>query len=255
MKRFFIELRYLGKNFHGWQIQPNAVTVQEVLDEAISKLLKTPIQSMGQGRTDTGVHATQFFAHFDTPVELPADFQKALQGNLPIDISIQQIFEVHSDSHARFSATSRSYEYHIVAHRNPFETDTAWFIPYPLNTEAMQKGLELLVGEQDFSSFCKSNVVVNNYLCKVSEARLELFPQKLILHFSANRFLRNMVRAMVGTLVELGRDKITLNQFQQIIFAKDRTQAGASAPAHGLFLTKVNYPSWVNPQIFSDEMD
>lgn len=255
VKRFFIELRYFGKNYHGWQIQPNAITVQEVLDAALSKLLKIPIQSMGQGRTDTGVHATQFFAHFDSPETLPVDFQKALQGNLPIDISIQNIFEVHPEAHARFSAIARSYEYHICTYRNPFQTDLSWFIPYPLQLEHLNAGLNLLLGDQDFSSFCKSNVVVNNFRCCVTEARLEVLPQKLIFHFTANRFLRNMVRAMVGTLVELGREKITLEQFQQIIFAHDRTQAGASAPAHGLFLTRVTYPSWVNPQIFPHEMD
>ncbi len=255
MKRFFIELSYFGKNYHGWQIQPNALTVQEVLDEALAKLLKHPVQSMGQGRTDTGVHATQFFAHFDTPVELPTEFFKALQGNLPIDISVQRIFKVHADAHTRFSALSRSYQYHISTHRNPFQTDLAWFIPYPLNLEKIQLGLDMLVGDQDFSSFCKSNVVVNNYRCCLTEARVEILPQKLVFHFSANRFLRNMVRAMVGTLVELGREKISPEQFQQIIFAHDRTQAGASAPAHGLFLTQVTYPSWVNPQIFSHEKD
>lgn len=243
--RYFIQLAYHGSHYHGWQIQPNALTVQEVLNRTLSLLLQMPIETMGQGRTDTGVHARDFYAHFDYDGILPTNFLKAVQGNLPRDISVYRIFPVHSDAHARFSALTRTYEFHIHTYRDPFLNGMSWYFPFELNHQAMNHALTLLLGEQDFSCFSKQGVVVNNYLCTITEADLQIDGNKLKFTFTANRFLRNMVRAMVGTLLDIGRGKLNADDLKQIIQSKNRSCAGSSANPEGLFLTKIEYPEWV----------
>jgi tRNA pseudouridine38-40 synthase len=248
VKRYFIQLAYHGEKYHGWQIQPNALTVQEVINRTLTLLLQSPIETMGQGRTDTGVHARDFYAHFDYDGELPANFLKAVQGNLPRDISVYRIFPVHVDAHARFTAISRTYEFHLHTYRNPFLNGQSWYFPFELDAAQMQQAIMLLLGEQDFSCFSKQGVVVNNYICNISQAKVEFFEKRVIFTFTANRFLRNMVRAMVGTLLDVGRGKINVDELNGILQSKNRSKAGSSANPEGLFLTKIEYPEWVAPE-------
>lgn len=245
MQRYFIELAYLGTEYCGWQIQPNANTVQAELEKALSTILRHDISVVGAGRTDTGVHASFFVAHFESP-------QKNLHWNhkllvslneiLPRDIAIKEIVAVTPDAHARFSALSRTYEYHICRHKNPFAIGTSWLYKADLDIDAMKRAASKLLHFTDFTSFSKlgSDVKTNN--CKIFFALWEVQEQELVFTIRADRFLRNMVRAIVGTLVDVGRGKISEDEFAAIIEAKDRSLAGTSAPAEGLFLTNIEYP-------------
>jgi tRNA pseudouridine38-40 synthase len=239
--RYLIELSYQGTNYQGWQIQPNGMTVQEVLNNALSVLLRQPIETMGCGRTDTGVHAKQYFAHFDTSVVLPDSIIKNLNGILPYDIAIHDIVAISDDFNARFNAKSRTYEYHIIFDKNPFLHNAAvrWY--HPLDLDKMNEGALLLLGEQDFSCFSKTNTDVKHYVCNVMHAEWYFKDHILVFEVTANRFLRNMVRAMVGTLTLLGENKITIDKFKEILESKDRRLAGVSVPAHGLYLTEIVY--------------
>lgn len=240
--RYFVELSYNGTKYHGWQIQPNAITVQEVLNNAFSLLLKTPIELVGCGRTDTGVHASAYFAHFDIESAIEIEwFKYKINRMLPDDIYVKTICEVASDLHARFSAKSRSYSYYIETCKNPFNQEFVWHCEYALNVELMNKACEELMKFKDFASFSKSNTDNATTLCDVTNAIWEQKGSSLIFHVSANRFLRNMVRAIVGTLIDVGREKISIAEFKAIIESKDRQRAGFSVPAKGLFLEQIVY--------------
>jgi len=244
-KRYFIELSFNGKNYHGWQIQPDVISVQEVIQKALSKLLRTKIEIVGAGRTDTGVHAKQIFAHFDfTSISIDTlNLKNRLNAFLPDDIFIINIYEVKNDAHARFNAISRSYKYQIWEGKNPFMINSSWQIKTKkLDVEKMNKAASLLLDYTDFQCFSKSKTDVFTYDCDITKAKWIKEGNLLTFNITANRFLRNMVRAIVGTLYEIGIGKITINDFIKIIESKDRSKAGISVPAQGLYLTKVDYP-------------
>ncbi len=244
--RYFLECSYFGKAYHGWQYQPNAISVQEVLEEGLSTLLRTKISIVGAGRTDAGVHAKQLFAHFDVEgLDNPTDLTQRLNSYLPADIAVTAIFEVPADAHARFHAAQRTYEYWVVRHKNPFYNDTAHYVWSPLDLKAMNIAADLLLEHSDFECFSKSNTDVKTFLCKISKAHWELQEEKLVFTITADRFLRNMVRAIVGTLLDVGLGKMSPEAVNTIIESKDRGQAGASVPAKGLYLTKVTYPKTI----------
>ena len=242
--RYFIELQYLGTNYHGWQVQPNAISVQQVIENALSTLLREKINIVGAGRTDAGVHAKQMYAHFDTITNIDKTIiLHRLNAFLPKDISIVSIDKVAKDAHARFDAISRSYEYHIYLGKNPFNIETSWQIYNPkLDIDAMNKAAAILLDYTNFKCFSKTNTDVHTYNCNITEAKWVLNGNHLIFHISANRFLRNMVRAIVGTLYNVGIGKISVNDVHTILKSKDRSKAGFSVPAKGLFLTRVVYP-------------
>ena len=240
--RYFIELAYNGKNYHGWQIQPHAISVQEKINKAISTSLRKEINIVGAGRTDSGVHASQMFAHFDVETPLNDNFSYKLNAILPDDIVIFRTQLVHDDAHTRFDALSRSYEYKIWLGRNPFLLDTTWQLHHQqLNIELMNKAAATLYNYEDFECFSKVKTDVHTFNCTVTKAEWVKNGNELTFHISANRFLRNMVRAIVGTLIDVGLEKITVDDFKKIIESKNRSKAGVSVPAKGLFLTKVKY--------------
>lgn len=240
--RYFIELSYNGKNYHGWQIQPDVISVQEKLNNAVSTVLQEEIQVVGAGRTDTGVHASQMFAHFDTTKELKEEILFRLNSILPNDISVAQVFLVDDDKHVRFDAISRSYEYKIWLGRNPFLLDFSWQIhSQKPNIVLMNDAAKLLLEYEDFQCFSKVKTDVYTFNCNITEAFWEQKENELTFYISANRFLRNMVRAIVGTLKDVGLGKISKEDFRKIIESKNRSNAGLSVPAKGLFLTNIKY--------------
>ncbi|UAM98765.1 tRNA pseudouridine(38-40) synthase TruA [Polaribacter litorisediminis] len=240
--RYFIELSYNGKNYHGWQIQPDVISVQEKLNNAVSTVLQEEIQVVGAGRTDTGVHASQMFAHFDTTKELKEEILFRLNSILPNDISVAQVFLVDDDKHVRFDAISRSYEYKIWLGRNPFLLDFSWQIhSQKPNIALMNDAAKLLLEYEDFQCFSKVKTDVYTFNCNITEAFWEQKENELTFYISANRFLRNMVRAIVGTLKDVGLGKISKEDFRKIIESKNRSNAGLSVPAKGLFLTQIKY--------------
>ncbi|HER40362.1 MAG TPA: tRNA pseudouridine(38-40) synthase TruA [Salinimicrobium catena] len=240
--RYFLELAFFGKAYHGWQRQPGAPTVQEVIEKALSTLLQETIEIVGAGRTDAGVHARQMFAHFDTDEKLPEDLVFRMNSFLPKDIAILDLFQVKADAHARFDATARSYEYHLVKQKNVFANDTAFWIKKELDVEKMNEAARILQEYSNFKCFSRSRTDVRTYNCVITSAYWEQMDQKLVFHISADRFLRNMVRAIVGTLLQIGLGKLDVQAMHDIIKSENRSEAGASVPAHGLFLTKIEYP-------------
>lgn len=240
--RYFIELAYKGTNYHGWQYQPDANSVQETLNKALSLLLKTVIDIVGAGRTDTGVHAKQMFAHFDfeNEVDIPQLIHK-LNSFLTKDIAILNILKVSDEAHARFDATKRTYEYHIHTIKDVFENEGSYQFQLPLDIDKMNEACEILFKHNDFECFSKVNTDVHTFNCVIFEANWKKNGNKLVFTISADRFLRNMVRAIVGTMINIGIGKISLADFEKIIDSKDRSQAGFSVPAHGLYLTKIEY--------------
>lgn len=240
--RYFIELSYKGTNYHGWQIQPDASSVQEEITKALATILQEKILLVGAGRTDAGVHASQMFAHVDTVKKLTDDYVHKLNAILPNDIVIKSIKEVSDETHARFDAVSRTYEYRILIGRDPFLLDTTWQLHQKnLQIEKMNEAANLLFEYEDFESFSKVKTDVNTFNCTIMKAVWILEDKHLIFHIKANRFLRNMVRAIVGTLLEVGLGKKTIEDFRNIIESKKRSEAGLSVPAKGLFLTEVCY--------------
>ncbi|MGC4041620.1 MAG: tRNA pseudouridine(38-40) synthase TruA [Flavobacterium sp.] len=240
--RYFIELAYKGTNYHGWQFQPEAASVQETINKALSLLLKTPIDIVGAGRTDTGVHAKQMYAHFDSEMEIDSKLLvRKLNSFLPKDIVIFDIMKVTDDAHARFDATKRTYEYHIHTMKDAFENEGSYQFQQPLNMDKMNEACKILFRHNDFECFSKTHTDVRTFNCVIFEANWMQNGNRLVFTIAADRFLRNMVRAIVGTMINIGTGKIPVSDLEKIIKSKDRGQAGFSVPAHGLYLTKIDY--------------
>ncbi|PRY88923.1 tRNA pseudouridine(38-40) synthase TruA [Mongoliibacter ruber] len=243
MKRYFLELAYNGNNFHGWQTQKNAHSVQAEIEKGLSLLLGKPTSIQGSGRTDTGVHASQQFAHFDSDTTLDRpSFLKKLNGILGKDIAIYDLIPVKEDVHARFNAVEREYLYKCNLRKNPFDHESSWLLFQMPDVQKMNEAASMLLEYEDFQSFSKVKTAVNNFRCEIKQAFWEQKGHELFFHITANRFLRGMVRAIVGTLMEVGLGKISLDDFKVIIESKNRTNAKSSAPAKGLYLCRVSYP-------------
>lgn len=242
--RYFMQLSYRGAPFHGWQSQPGEVTVQSVLEDALSMILRRPMKITGAGRTDAGVNARMMVAHFDVdpPLADPAGLVRKLNAVVGKDIAVQKIWEVAPDSHARFDAVSRTYHYYAVTEKTPFFYPLSWKAPATLDFEAMNRAAEILLETSDFTSFSKLHTDVRTNICRVSYARWErLGDHEWVFVITADRFLRNMVRAVVGTLVEVGRGKMSIERFREVIDRRDRCAAGTSMPGEALFLWEVKY--------------
>ena len=242
--RYFIRLAYNGAPFHGWQIQPHDTSVQQVLEQALGTVLRTPVAVTGAGRTDTGVNARTMYAHFDVDVPI-ADTDglcRSLNGLLGRDVAVYAIFPVADDAHARFDATSRTYKYFLHTAKSPFLYPLSWECHFDLDFDLMNEAAEHLLHYTDFTSFSKLHTDVKTNNCRVSYARWERVGEQWVFTITADRFLRNMVRAVVGTLVEVGRHRISVDEFCRIIEAKDRCEAGNSMPGNALFLWNITYP-------------
>ena len=248
MNRYFFEISYDGKDFFGWQSQPNESTVQDTIENALYNLCSLKqVPIVGCGRTDTGVHAKKYFFHADLNLKMsPTDFVYKLNAMLPKSIAVHKIQEVDPKLHARFNAELRTYRYFIHSKKDPFKKSFSCMISQSLDTNKMQEAANLLIGGKDFEAFSKKHTDVKNHICKVSNASISVFDNEIVFEISANRFLRNMVRAIVGTLVEVGLNKLSLEDFKNIIASKNRQKAAASAPAEGLYLWDVVYPIALN---------
>lgn len=273
-QRYFIELSFDGTRYHGWQVQPNALSVQEVLNKSLSVILREQIETTGCGRTDTGVHAREFFAHFDAEAksivhnpwsmvesrtaesvanstEASMDYGlwsmdkinliRSINSVLPHDIAVKNIFPVEAGSHVRFDAVLRSYEYHIHFNKDPFKHGYSWQIRDKPDIFLMNKAADIIMEHTDFSCFSKSNTQVKTNICKITKAEWTITDDGIVFHISADRFLRNMVRAIVGTLLMVGKNEIEPEDVRNIIESKNRSNAGTSVPACGLYLTEVKY--------------
>jgi tRNA pseudouridine38-40 synthase len=243
--RYFIFISYKGTFYHGWQIQPNSKTVQKILDDALCTILNEKISTTGAGRTDTGVHASVFCAHFESiHSDLIAlkNIIYRLNRFLPKDISVSRLVKVRPEAHARFSAISRTYRYNISRTKNPFWDDSSWFIHGKIDIAPMNEACGVLLNHSDFTSFCRLHSDVKTNQCRIFYAVWKEADDRLVFTIKADRFLRNMVRAVVGTMIEIGKGKMELKEFEEIILAKDRGSAGKSAPAKGLFLIDIEYP-------------
>ena len=238
-----MDLSYVGTNYHGWQCQPETITVQSCIENALSLLIKAETPIFGAGRTDSGVHAVKMYAHFDVIELINTDkLLHDLNSFLPKDISINNIYKVNLDSHARFDAISREYEYKISLIKNVFNNNRSYYIKNNLDIKLMNDACKILLNHTNFKCFSKSKTDVKNYNCDLKYAKWKLNNNELIFKIKANRFLRNMVRAIVGTLIHVGLKKVSLQDFEKVIISQDRTKAGPSAPAHALYLTKISYP-------------
>ena len=247
MFRYFIQLSYDGTNYHGWQIQKNATSVQEALQVALSKVLKAPVQLCGAGRTDTGVHAREMFAHFDHPVGITDTVKLVhqLNGILAQDVAIDRIDQVTVEAHARFDAVRRRYVYKLIQQKDPFLINKAYYFCPELNMELMNRAAAILLEYTDFTSFSKLHTDTNTNDCKITHAQWKPISNGMEFTIEADRFLRNMVRAIVGTLINIGTGKMDVAQLRQIIESKNRSNAGYSVPAHGLYLDRVYYPEHI----------
>jgi tRNA pseudouridine38-40 synthase len=249
--RYFIFVSYKGTSYHGWQIQPNSLTVQKILDNALSVVLNEKISTTGAGRTDTGVHALYFCAHFDsnsTEQIVNKNLEFKLNRYLPEDISVLSIRKVLPDANARYSAISRTYKYYVSRTKDPFFNNSSWYLHGEIDLEEMNKACNVLLNYSDFTSFSKLHSNTKTNICKIYSADWKEINNQIVFTIKADRFLRNMVRAIVGTIVKVGFRKMSLTEFEEIILAKDRCKAGSSAPAKGLFLVDIEYPS----EIFFD---
>ena len=243
--RYFIELSYDGTPFVGWQRQPNGDSVQSCLENALSILFRKQLSIVGAGRTDAEVHARQLFAHVDIDEHIDQDLTFRLNKLLPKEIAVRNIFAVAQDAHARFDAISRSYCYHITTQKNPFLQKRSYQFTKPLDVKLMNQAAKILIDHEDFKCFSKSKTDVKTYICDIQHAHWQQDGSELVFSIRANRFLRNMVRAIVGTLIEVGLRKISISDFEAILTSRDRNQAGYSVPGHGLYLEKVNYPKHI----------
>jgi tRNA pseudouridine38-40 synthase len=241
--RYFFEVSYVGTRYAGWQSQSNALGVQAVLENALSTLFRETTSIVGSGRTDAGVHCVQQFFHADISQSFDSEKLLAqLNSFLPADIAIRSIREVIPEGHARYSAASRTYEYRITLQKDPFLEGFALRWHRPLDVQTMNRAAALIVGTHDFTSFSKVKTDVNHFICDVRSANWKLSGSNLTFRITANRFLRGMVRALVGTLLDVGSGKLSVAAFRDIMKGKDRRKAGANAPPHGLFLMRVTYP-------------
>lgn len=243
MFRYFIEVAYCGTDYSGFQIQKNAITIQESVEKALSIFLKQKIDLTGSSRTDAGVHALQNFFHFNYNQTINPKIIYNLNSILPNDISIKNIFPVNSNAHCRFSALSREYHYIIYQYKNPFLLNKAWYYPYKLNLNVLQQAAEIIKNTTDFTTFSKRHTQVNNFNCQIIKSYWEQQENTLVYKVVSNRFLRGMVRGLVSTMLDVGTNKISLQQFNNIISSHNCNNANFSAPAHGLYLIKVEYPS------------
>ena len=247
--RYFAELSYKGTNYHGWQIQPNAKTVQETIENNLYKLLRTKINIIGCGRTDTGVHSSFFVMHFDYEKTIDEkQLTYKLNKVLPHDIAIHKIYEVNQDAHARFDAISRTYQYFIQTEKNPFNKEFSYYYTQALDLDLMNEAANKLFNYTDFTSFSKLHTDVFTNNCKIMNVKWEKTNNQLIFTIKADRFLRNMVRAIVGTLIEVGKKKISIKEFCEIIESKNRCKAGTSVPGEALFLSHIEYPKKILPK-------
>jgi tRNA pseudouridine38-40 synthase len=245
LTRYFIFISFKGTSYHGWQVQPNSVTIQKIIDQALSQILGEMISTTGAGRTDSGVHAAIFCAHFDSlnsGLSMEKNLIFRLNRFLPEDISATSIKKVLPDAHARFSAVSRTYKYYISRVKDPFSKDSSWYIHGNLDIESMNRASSALLNYSDFTSFSRLHSDNKTNLCRIFKAGWTVSETKLVFTIQADRFLRNMVRAIVGTMVEIGTGKINNEEFEKIILSKNRSSAGMSAPAKGLFLADIEYP-------------
>ena len=243
--RYFIELSYDGTPFVGWQRQPSGDSVQSCLEDALSILFRKPLSIVGAGRTDAGVHAHQLFAHVDIDDHIDKDLTFRLNKLLPKEIAVRNIIPVTQDAHARFDAVSRSYRYNLTTQKNPFLQKRSYHFAKPIDVELMNQAAKILIDHKDFKCFSKSKTDVKTYICDIQHAHWQQDGSELVFFIQANRFLRNMVRAIVGTLIAVGLRKISISDFEAILASRDRSQAGYSVPAHGLYLEKVSYPKHI----------
>ncbi|MDE3237163.1 MAG: tRNA pseudouridine(38-40) synthase TruA [Bacteroidota bacterium] len=243
MYRYFLEVAYNGTAYSGFQVQDNAPTIQAEVEKALAILLKQKVELTGSSRTDAGVHALQNFFHFDISLPKEAISLYNLNAILPQDIVALNLYKMDGEAHCRFHATARAYKYYIYQTKNPFLNNRAWFYPYHLNMELLKKAAQVLMEYSDFTTFSKRNTQVKTYICKLFISQWEQEKDCWVYHVKGNRFLRGMVRGMVGTMLNVGREKITLDEFRAIIEAKDCTKANFTTPAHGLFLQSVEYPA------------
>jgi len=242
--RYFIEISYKGTQFHGWQIQPNAITIQEELEKAFSTILREEIKITASGRTDAGVHAAQQIAHLDCNTEIDNEkFEFKINSFIDNDFSINSIRRVNNDAHARFDAQDRTYHYYINNKKSPFTKGLSWYNRRNLDVELMNNAAEILLDFQDFTSFSKLNTDTPHNLCDIKFAKWEYKGNQLVFTITANRFLRGMVRAIVGTLADVGMGKISVEKFREIIEGENRKLASSNAPSEGLFLAKITYPN------------
>lgn len=245
MHRYFLELAYKGTNYSGFQVQQNANTIQAEVEKAFFVLLGRPVQLTGSSRTDTGVHALQNFFHFDTDINIPQKSIYNLNAILPADIAAKNIYPVSNESHCRFNALSRQYKYFIYKKKDPFLQQTAYYFPYKLNMEMLQQAAQLLMANTDFTSFSKRSTQVKNFNCSITHSAWLVQDDCLVYDVTGNRFLRGMVRGLVGTMLKAARGLLTMEQLTQIVLARNSQYADFSAPAQGLFLVKVNYPEGI----------
>ena len=259
MPRYFLEVFYKGEGFSGFQIQRNAVTIQSEIEKAVEIFFRKPVSLTGSSRTDAGVHALQNFFHFDTDTLLPlwsragdkvwreiegeAQFIYKMNAILPGDIVMKRLIPVKDDAHCRFDAISREYRYFIYRHKDPFLNDRAFYFPYKLDIDKMNEAAEIIMRYDDFTSFSKRNTQVKTFICQIIESKWAWENDCLVYHVKGNRFLRGMVRALTATMLKIGRGKLSIDEFHDVIRAKDCTKASFSVPSHGLFLVAVEYPS------------
>ena len=241
--RYFLEVSYRGSHYSGFQSQKNANTIQTEVEKAFKVLLKEEIQLTGSSRTDAGVHALQNYFHFDTKSELSSQLLYNLNAILPRDIAARNLHKVKDEAHCRFDATAREYKYYIYQKKNPFLEDNAYYYPYTMDLELMQKAATIIKEYSDFTSFSKRNTQVKSFTCDVQESHWTIEGECFVYHVKANRFLRGMVRALVATMLKVGRNKTNLDNFRTIIESQDCTLADFSAPPNGLFLVRVTFPN------------
>ena len=242
MARYFLELSYKGTRYSGFQSQKNANTIQAEIEKAFEILQRNKITMTGSSRTDAGVHALQNFFHFDFDEAINPHFIYKMNAILPDDIVIKKLIPVDADSHCRFDAVSRKYKYYIYRHKDPFLKEKAFFFPYKLDIEKLQQAAVIVKEYEDFTSFSKRNTQVKTFICQIIESEWTLEDECLVYHVRANRFLRGMVRSLTATMLKIGRGKLTLNEFRNIIKARDCTQASFAVPSQGLFLLSVSFP-------------
>jgi tRNA pseudouridine38-40 synthase len=242
MPRYFLEVAYMGTRFSGFQVQDNACTVQGEVEKAMAMLMRFPVPLTGSSRTDAGVHAMGNFFHFDVPDLLPDTLPYRLNAILPSDISVKTLKPVHPDAHSRFDASARHYKYVIYQKKNPFLQDRGWFYPYPLETGLLQQAASIILDTSDFTSFAKRNAQVHTHMCTILDSRWYRTEDGWNYEVIGNRFLRGMVRGLVGTMLQVGKGRIDVEAFKGIIAARDNTLADFTPPGRGLFLVEVRYP-------------